>query len=74
VSALREFQQTTTAKVDLSLLNPFFWTWYKKHLDDVVLKRKILILTLNIRVRDIRPLFVMLFGEEGNIELNGVIR
>jgi hypothetical protein len=51
-------------KIDWRILGPFFWQWYHDHADDMIIKRKILFLRVTIRVRDLYPLFVQLFGPE----------
>lgn len=52
------------AKVDWRVIAPFFWQWYHDHADDMIIKRKIVIFSVTIRVRDLYPLFVQLFGPE----------
>lgn len=61
---LKAINAKTPSGVDIRLLNPFFWNWYHLHLDDTIVKRKIVFFTLTVKVRDLRPLFVSLFGEE----------
>lgn len=39
-----------------------FWEWYEAHKDDTIIKRKVIIFSLTIKVKDLRELFVMLFG------------
>lgn len=42
------------------------WEWFRTHAADVVFSRRILLVaTVTVRVRDLRPLFVMLFGDRG---------
>ncbi len=41
-----------------------FWRWYEQHREDVLLRRTVVIFKVTIRVRDLRDLFVMLFGAE----------
>ena len=50
--------------VQRAALAAIFWDWYRRHLDDVIVKRKIVIFTVTIRVHDLRPLFEALFGSE----------
>lgn len=63
MSALQELKVVDT-RVDVRILGPFFWGWYRRHLDDMIVKRKVLIFSITIRVRDLYPLFVQLFGPE----------
>ena len=51
-------------RIEWKLLNPFFWGWYHDHANDMIVKRKILVFSVTIRVRDLHPLFVQLFGPE----------
>lgn len=51
-------------QVDWRVIGPFFWMWYHDHANDTIIKRKILIISVNIRVRDLYSLFVQLFGPE----------
>lgn len=67
MSALREAQRTATAAggaMDWKFLGVFFWRWYHEHRRDVIIKRKVIIFSVTIRVEDLRPLFVSLFGEQ----------
>lgn len=63
MSALDEMRGIST-QVDVRVLGPFFWGWYLRHQDDIIIRRKILFLAIKIRVRDLHPLFVQLFGPE----------
>lgn len=63
MSALTELQGVST-QVDVRILGPFFWRWYHRHSNDMILKRKVLIFSVTIRVRDLNVLFVQLFGPE----------
>lgn len=43
----------------------FFWTWYQQHKDDTILKKRIFgLFTVDLKVKDIRPIFVQLFGPQ----------
>lgn len=67
MSALREANLSGTPQLSpaqIAALNMVFWEWYHNHADTVLFKRKVLLFSVTIRVRDLRPLFVMLFGEE----------
>ena len=67
MSALREANLSGTAQLSpaqIAALNMIFWEWYHHHADDTIIRRKILVFSVTIRVHDLRPLFVMLFGEE----------
>jgi hypothetical protein len=39
-----------------------FWQWYDVHKDDVVVEKGFLFFHLQVHVRDLKPLFVKLFG------------
>lgn len=72
MSALQELQGIST-QIDVRILAPFFWKWYHRHANDMILKRKILIFSVTIRVRDLHPLFVQLFGPEpANLDIAGL--
>ncbi len=40
-----------------------FWGWYAENSEDVLVRRKVFLWSVSIRVRDLRPLFVTLFGD-----------
>lgn len=40
-----------------------FWNWYVAHKNDVIVQKRILWAKLKLTVRDLRPLFVRVFGE-----------
>jgi hypothetical protein len=40
------------------------WGWFYVHQGDVVFSHKVFFWTINVHVRDLRPLFVKLFGEQ----------
>jgi len=63
VSQLR-VMHNVDGRIDWRIIAPFFWQWYHDHAGDMILKRKILVLRITIRVRDLYPLFVQLFGPE----------
>ena len=39
-----------------------FWEWYSENEDMVLVRRKVLIIPVVVRVRDLHDLFVTLFG------------
>lgn len=41
----------------------FFWQWWIDHQRDTIIKRKILFFSLTLKVRDLFPIFVALFGQ-----------
>lgn len=63
MTALDELRGVGT-QMDVRVLGPFFWGWFLRHSDDVIIKRKILFFSVTIRVRDLHALFVQLFGPE----------
>ncbi len=60
MSALSEAKQQYG--LDLGFLNRIFWKWALDHRELVVYRRKVLIFTLQIRVRDVHPLIEALVG------------
>lgn len=69
MSALQNAQLSGAGAAQLTpiqraALAAVFWEWYRAHSDDVIVKRKIVVFSVTIRVKDLRGLFVMLFGEE----------
>lgn len=71
MSALQSAQLTAelSAKfpgIDVSklreVLGVFFWQWFVTHQKDALVRRKILIFSVTILVRDMFPLWVLLFG------------
>ncbi len=48
--------------LDLGFLNRLFWKWALDHPELVVYRRKIVVFTLQIRVRDVHPLIEALVG------------
>jgi len=63
MSALHE-ARAQGLPVDIGVLAPFFWRWYRTHRDDTIVKRKILFFSVTIHVRDLNALFVALFGPD----------
>jgi hypothetical protein len=65
-AAHAELRNKLPAGVDISLilsvLGQFFWKWYYNNRGDTIVKRKILIFNVTIKVKDLKPLFVSLFG------------
>lgn len=53
--------------IDIELLRPvlaaYFWTWYREHQGDTIIKRKVLFFRVTVKVRDLDGLFVALFGQ-----------
>jgi hypothetical protein len=69
MSALQNAQLMGSGAADLTpvqrvALAAVFWEWYRKHSEDVIVKRKVIVFTVTIRVHDLRPLFEALFGPE----------
>lgn len=48
------------------------WRWFHAHKDDVIISKLLGLIT--VRVKDLRFLFVLLFGEERFMPANGVWR
>lgn len=73
MNVLKQLQSThaESGKLDIRIINIFFWEWYHNHRDTVLLKRKVFLFSVTIRVRDLYELFVQLFGDEPP---NGIIR
>lgn len=44
-------------------LAQYAWQWWYAHQEDVLVRRKILWITVAIRVRDLHGLFIKLFGD-----------
>lgn len=40
------------------------WTFFAENADEVVIARRVLFVKVEVRVRDLRPVFVRLFGAE----------
>jgi hypothetical protein len=40
-----------------------FWRWYDEHSEDVILKKRILLWTVELRVKHLRFLFEKFFGQ-----------
>lgn len=55
------------AGVDLKVVAPLFWAWFRNNGDRKVYTIKVWIINKTIYVRDLRPVFEMLFGPEGAI-------
>lgn len=64
MSALSEHatqaQLTSTQKL---LLQDAFWDWFDKHQEDKIVSLGLFIVKVTVRVKHVRPLFVLLFGE-----------
>lgn len=41
-----------------------FWVWYHQNSDDIVVKRRIVMWSVVVRVRDLLPLFERIFGRD----------
>lgn len=41
-----------------------FWEWYQEHKDEAIKSRQLLLWRVTIRVRDLKGIFVQLFGPE----------
>lgn len=57
-------QTTTDVTVDdvKGAIARQFWGWFYAHQDDVIISRKVVFWKVTIHVRDLLPLFEMLFG------------
>lgn len=55
-------EDLNVADIKLSIARQL-WDWYDEQESTVLLSRKFLFLSVHIRVRDLRPLFVHLIGE-----------
>jgi hypothetical protein len=76
MGALQEMKITQGSQggvVNVANLAAYFWNWYHDHSADTLVKKKILFISVTVKVRDLRGLFVQLFGEDPQ-ERNGVIR
>ena len=48
----------------IAIVAMIFWDWYARHAPDVIFSRRVVkLFSVTIRVSDLRPLFVRLFGE-----------
>lgn len=65
-TAHRELVNELPAGVNISLilviLGKFFWKWYFANSGDTIVKRKVLLFNVTIKVKDLKSLFVSLFG------------
>lgn len=65
-AAHRELVNELPAGVNVSLilaiLGKFFWKWYYVNHNDTIVKRKVLFFNVTIKVKDLKSLFVSLFG------------
>lgn len=59
----RELPAGVDTAAILRVLALFFWRWFQNNREDTLVKRRILIFSVTIKVKDLRPLFVSLFGE-----------
>lgn len=41
-----------------------FWIWFRAHQDDVLMQKKFLMISVSLRVKQLRPLFNDIFGTE----------
>jgi hypothetical protein len=57
-------QQLPALQVLRSLVAAEFWRWYRTHQDTKLTKIKVWVFSKTVVVKDIRPLFELLFGEE----------
>jgi hypothetical protein len=65
MSALRQLEiESGKTSWNLGDINRYFWRWYDEHVKDVVFKKTIIVFKVTILVKDIKPVFVMLFGEK----------
>jgi len=40
----------------------FFWQWWVDHQRDTIIKKKLVFFTVTFKVRDLFPIFLVLFG------------
>lgn len=45
-------------------ISKYAWAWFREHTADVIVTRKVWFWTVNITVRDLREVFVALFGQQ----------
>lgn len=45
-----------------AVLGVYFWQWFIDHQRDTIIKRKFLFFSVTLKVRDLFPIFVALFG------------
>lgn len=45
-------------------LAPYFWSWFMTHFDDKIFTKKVLFVSFNIHVKDLKPLWIVLFGPQ----------
>jgi hypothetical protein len=68
MSALNSFSaagNSASSEIIRGAIAAHFWTWFAAHQDDQIARVKVVFFSVTIRVRTVRPLFVMLFGEAG---------
>lgn len=54
----------TDEEVVRARISALFWGWYEENMDQVVTKVDLFIFKKTVKVRDIRPIFEMLFGPQ----------
>jgi hypothetical protein len=55
---------TPNAYNTLLVVKTFAWEWFRENADRVLFSRRVLIFSITIRLRDVRPLWVEVFGSE----------
>lgn len=55
--------ETDVQRAALRLIAPLIWRWFDENRDGVVREFRVLFWTVTIRVSDLEPLFVRLFGQ-----------
>lgn len=61
-AAQREGVDLTTVQAVLAQIAPFFWSWYDSNQGLKITSIHVWIISRTIYVRDLMPLFVLLFG------------
>jgi hypothetical protein len=58
---MQDMAVTSIEQHALEIVKPVFWDWFNAHRDDVVIRRKVLVVSVVVRVRDLEPLFRKIF-------------
>jgi len=48
----------------VQLVRPFMWRWFHQHSRDKILKTRVLFISVTLLVKDVKPVFVALFGTD----------
>jgi len=62
---LKTVANTQTAQELRKFINFLMWDWFDKHQDNKVVKIKWWFIGKQVRVKDLREVFVLIFGEPG---------